>query len=320
MMAASLAGSAAAKCRSAASRSISGSGRTTAPCPRAALSRTSVAISSGTPSSSEGCGFWAFSGADFELSEGFKPLWPWSGCSPPRLEPSPPDRDAIGCLPEASGRDISPPSRASRIRLLEAFSGPGRRLIAIAAAGGGSRLPPHRRRPVPPPHEAELDSSAARSGDSTGSGRKGRTRKIMRRMHGDAANPSSRSRRPVWSRRPAGVTLSYGTPLPMPPLRALNSAVECHLHTVEVAGSNPAAPTMESTTYILVPWIIGSIWWHLFQQLFWLLQQFSFPLPGGQLRVHGTDHFLDTVRQLLHVLVRRCIRARMPQVSLDVLD
>ncbi len=26
--------------------------------------------------------------------------------------------------------------------------------------------------------------------------------------------------------------------------RALNSAVECHLHTVEVAGSNPAAPTM----------------------------------------------------------------------------
>jgi hypothetical protein len=31
--------------------------------------------------------------------------------------------------------------------------------------------------------------------------------------------------------------------------RALNSAVECHLHTVEVAGSNPAAPTIESTTY-----------------------------------------------------------------------
>ena len=27
------------------------------------------------------------------------------------------------------------------------------------------------------------------------------------------------------------------------PRRALNSAVECHLHTVEVAGSNPAAPT-----------------------------------------------------------------------------
>jgi hypothetical protein len=28
--------------------------------------------------------------------------------------------------------------------------------------------------------------------------------------------------------------------------RALNSAVECHLHTVEVIGSNPIAPTIES--------------------------------------------------------------------------
>src|SRR5271155_707654 len=28
---------------------------------------------------------------------------------------------------------------------------------------------------------------------------------------------------------------------------ALNSAVECHLHTVEVAGSNPAAPTIFSS-------------------------------------------------------------------------
>src|SRR5437868_3002182 len=42
--------------------------------------------------------------------------------------------------------------------------------------------------------------------------------------------------------------------------RALNSAVECHLHTVEVAGSNPAAPTMESTTYNLVLWCVGSVW------------------------------------------------------------
>jgi hypothetical protein len=30
-----------------------------------------------------------------------------------------------------------------------------------------------------------------------------------------------------------------------PGKRALNSAVECHLHTVEVAGSNPAAPTIQ---------------------------------------------------------------------------
>ena len=27
--------------------------------------------------------------------------------------------------------------------------------------------------------------------------------------------------------------------------RALNSAVECHLHTVEVVGSNPTAPTID---------------------------------------------------------------------------
>jgi hypothetical protein len=35
------------------------------------------------------------------------------------------------------------------------------------------------------------------------------------------------------------------------PCGALNSAVECHLHTVEVVGSNPAAPTIKSTTYSL---------------------------------------------------------------------
>jgi hypothetical protein len=29
---------------------------------------------------------------------------------------------------------------------------------------------------------------------------------------------------------------------------AHNSAVECHLHTVEVVGSNPAVPTILSTT------------------------------------------------------------------------
>src|SRR5258708_2691247 len=35
------------------------------------------------------------------------------------------------------------------------------------------------------------------------------------------------------------------------PLRALNSAVECHLHTVEVAGSNPAAPTINHSKSII---------------------------------------------------------------------
>ena len=33
------------------------------------------------------------------------------------------------------------------------------------------------------------------------------------------------------------------------PQWALNSAVECHLHTVEVIGSNPIAPTIFSTAY-----------------------------------------------------------------------
>ena len=51
-----------------------------------------------------------------------------------------------------------------------------------------------------------------------------------------------------WPQSPAGVTLNHGMPLrrgfcPVP-FGALNSAVECHLHTVEVAGSNPAAPTI----------------------------------------------------------------------------
>jgi hypothetical protein len=34
---------------------------------------------------------------------------------------------------------------------------------------------------------------------------------------------------------------------------ALNSAVECHLHTVEVIGSNPIAPTIFSTAYEPLP-------------------------------------------------------------------
>ena len=56
-----------------------------------------------------------------------------------------------------------------------------------------------------------------------------------------------------WPQSPAGVTLNHGMPLRRgfcpSPFGALNSAVECHLHTVEVAGSNPAAPTIESITY-----------------------------------------------------------------------
>ena len=48
-------------------------------------------------------------------------------------------------------------------------------------------------------------------------------------------------------------TLCYGYLVPQTVHRnkiqgwALNSAVECHLHTVEVTGSNPVAPTISSS-------------------------------------------------------------------------
>jgi hypothetical protein len=52
--------------------------------------------------------------------------------------------------------------------------------------------------------------------------------------------------------------VNLGVVLPFP--RAHNSAVECHLHTVEVVGSNPAAPTIESITYDVAFRDIGSNW------------------------------------------------------------
>ncbi len=51
--------------------------------------------------------------------------------------------------------------------------------------------------------------------------------------------------------RARGTKTSLGTSVACNRRRAHNSAVECHLHTVEVVGSNPAAPTIESTTYSL---------------------------------------------------------------------
>jgi hypothetical protein len=59
---------------------------------------------------------------------------------------------------------------------------------------------------------------------------------------------------------------------------AHNSAVECHLHTVEVVGSNPAVPTIKSTTYRPSPF------WHprrreflfCFVQLL-KMERFTFP-------------------------------------------
>src|SRR5580704_18393880 len=71
---------------------------------------------------------------------------------------------------------------------------------------------------------------------------------------------ANQRKHPLWFGRNALLVLLYPTGCPSrrnlrhPSQRALNSAVECHLHTVEVAGSNPAAPTMESTTYGLILW------------------------------------------------------------------
>ena len=51
------------------------------------------------------------------------------------------------------------------------------------------------------------------------------------------------------------------------PFAVNKTSVARHLHTVEVAGSNPAAPTMESTTYRQIPWCIGSIWQQMHDSL-----------------------------------------------------
>ncbi len=40
---------------------------------------------------------------------------------------------------------------------------------------------------------------------------------------------------------------------------AHNSAVECHLHTVEVVGSNPAVPTIQLNNLAVMP---GETWCH----------------------------------------------------------
>ncbi len=39
----------------------------------------------------------------------------------------------------------------------------------------------------------------------------------------------------------------------LPQMWALNSAVECHPHTVEVVGSNPTAPTISSSGLEISP-------------------------------------------------------------------
>jgi hypothetical protein len=59
------------------------------------------------------------------------------------------------------------------------------------------------------------------------------------------------------------------------PFRAHNSAVECHLHTVEVVGSNPAVPTNQINNLEKVPAIVS--WAPL------LLQMHTRSFPGWTL-------------------------------------
>ena len=87
--------------------------------------------------------------------------------------------------------------------------------------------------------------------------------------------------------------------------RALNSAVECHLHTVEVIGSNPIAPTIFSSTCRHFRFGCGAIWGHFSN----LLDDASlrFALRRGHslnVRVHG-DTDVCMAHQCLH---RRTVR------------
>ena len=107
-------------------------------------------------------------------------------------------------------------------------------------------------------------------------GRTGLARKYMRYRGG--LRPSGTAKRepprlavkPYWCYSNLRDAL-FGAICANPLLRALNSAVECHLHTVEVAGSNPAAPTIESTTCRHFSIGICGILWQILNRPFPLL-------------------------------------------------
>src|ERR1017187_8449914 len=103
MIAASLAGSTAAAKREAPPSCSSGSAF--GPAPSAGLSRTRVAISSGTPSSLEGCGACPDSGAAFTLPEGLE-----QGGSVPHPPSGAPrsDRAVIGDIPRLNPLLLEP--------------------------------------------------------------------------------------------------------------------------------------------------------------------------------------------------------------------
>ena len=71
---------------------------------------------------------------------------------------------------------------------------------------------------------------------------------LARRLSGTEGLDALLAAEPRWCYSTLRDARSGAIALPLSS-RALNSAVECHLHTVEVAGSNPAAPTIESLAY-----------------------------------------------------------------------
>ena len=79
---------------------------------------------------------------------------------------------------------------------------------------------------------------------------------------------------------------------------ALNSAVECHLHTVEVIGSNPIAPTINQLTSLDLPRASCP------KMSSWLISA-RFPFPLRQDHPHDTGMgcaflFTDRLRVNIH--------------------
>ncbi len=187
------------------------SGRRAETAPRAELSRTMVAISCGTPFSPEGC-------ARRGNSRGAP------GSSPGESSPS-----GCGASEEFMEGGISAARKAGTAR--SAPDEPDGTRLTMFNPGTGRSIasPPDGKSPV-----SRLVLALQRMVAWVKVNRRGRWRRQL-------------AAKPCWC---------YSNPRDAPPAQllppffgALNSAVECHLHTVEVAGSNPAAPTIKSIIY-----------------------------------------------------------------------
>ena len=141
-------------------------GFSAAPCasagPSAGLSSTRVAISSGTPSVSEGCAYSSVSGSDFELFTSLCPLDGFPGrLEPGRLDPGPSDPGRLSAFPAGPS---SPSSSASFVRFdMAASGGVSRRPSAPAAASSRPC------QPIPPAPERGRAGDLSSAADSRAS-------------------------------------------------------------------------------------------------------------------------------------------------------